>query len=138
MNRNPLYARVTTPQAATGLYSAVVDLDHGLANRTRVYHRLGFLSEAMARRAGLGLARSLGRSAIFAAALIALTMGHGKAGNDGPDVVSVPALPVLCISHADCVSAARRFGCIPVSGMPEHGLICDGATYRRQLALHVA
>jgi hypothetical protein len=59
-----LFARLTTPRAPSGLFSAVVDLDHGQTTKYRVHTWRGYLTEADARRGGLLLANKLGRAVI--------------------------------------------------------------------------
>lgn len=61
---NPLCARVDVVRYRTGLWSAIVDCDHGLPERTRVYWSRGHLSRAQARRNGIALANAIGRAAI--------------------------------------------------------------------------
>ena len=63
---NPLCARVSLLRYSTGLWSACVDLDHGMQSRTRVYWSRGNLSRDMARRSGSDLAIALGRNPLFA------------------------------------------------------------------------
>jgi hypothetical protein len=59
-----LFARLATPRAPSGLYSAVLNLDHGLPEPTRVYRFPGYLSEHVARAAGIRFAAALGRAVI--------------------------------------------------------------------------
>lgn len=144
MTRNPLFARLDTQRHATGLWSATVDCDHGLSERTRVRYSFGHLSEHGARQAGLALAAALGRSVIAASVALAM-VAHVATESRASDramarMTGDDGTAWRCVGSADCSELARRMRCIPVivSSDGTIAAICDPAGYRRALARHSA
>lgn len=141
---NPLCARLETTRHVTGLWSATVDCDHGLANRTRVHHSFGWLSEHDARIAGKRLAFRLGRAVIAATvAAVMILPGMQTRASEAPRaplaILDIDGAQWRCTSQADCADMLRRLGCSVTLQSGDSALLdCDESEYRRALARHSA
>lgn len=111
MSRNPLSARVQTMRAATGLWSATINPDHGLKESPRARFTFGHLSEADARRSASAICEAIGRVAV--AASVALAMLATVPSADAAERVTVRAHGATwhCHTATDCAALLESLHC---------------------------
>ncbi len=117
MSLNPLCARVTALRAATGLWSATVNPDHGLNESTRARFTFGHLTESDARRSASVICHAIGRVAVAAtvAAVVSLgTLPSADAADHSAVRILAHGVAWQCHGAADCGRLLQSLGCMPI------------------------